>query len=62
MPDKKGTFKFVCIPADVSESLQELTQDYTDQNEVECLLNRVKVRYIIAANDLTGSFWCFGTS
>lgn len=45
MPDKKGTFKFVCIPADVSESLQELTQDYTDQDEVECLLSRVKVRY-----------------
>lgn len=45
MPGKKGTFKFVWIPADVSEPLQELTQDYTDQDEVECLLNRVKVRY-----------------
>lgn len=45
MPGKKGTFKFVYIPADVSEPLEQLTQDYTDQNEVECLINRIKVRY-----------------
>ena len=43
MPDKKGTFKFVYIPADASEPLEELTQNYTDQDEVECLINRIKV-------------------
>lgn len=45
MPEKKGKFKFVCIPADVSEPLQELTQDYTERDEVECLLNRVKAHF-----------------
>lgn len=45
MPGKKGTFEFVYIPADVSEPLEQLTQDYTDQNEVECLINRIKVSY-----------------
>lgn len=43
MSKKTGTFKFVFVPADTTEPLQELSQSYTEQEEVECLLNRLKV-------------------
>ena len=42
MPES-GSFKFVYIPADTSEEIQELSQEYTEQNEVQCLLDRLKV-------------------
>ena len=38
-------FKYVFIPADVDEEVQELTMEYTSENVVECLVNRLqKVR------------------
>ena len=41
---KKGTFKYVFIPADVGEPLQELSLGYTEADEVQCLLNTLRVR------------------
>ena len=38
-----GEFAFVYIPADPAEPIQELRQQYTKSDEVECLLNRLKV-------------------
>lgn len=41
---KTGSFKYVYIPADVSEPLQELSLNYNEVNEVQCLLNALRVR------------------
>ena len=40
---RSGSFKFVYIPADTSEEIQELSQEYTEENEVQCLLDGLKV-------------------
>ena len=41
---QSGVFKFVHIPADPSEPIEELSQEYTEENSVQCLLDRLKVR------------------
>ncbi len=41
---KTKTFKYVYIPADVSEPLQELSLTYNEDNEVQCLLNALRVK------------------
>ena len=40
---KTGTFKYVFIPADPSEPLQELSLSYGEEDQVQCLLNRLRV-------------------
>lgn len=40
---KRGTFKYVYIPADASEPLQERSLDYTEEDEVQCLLHTLRV-------------------
>ena len=49
---KRETFKYVFIPADVGEPLQELSLGYTEADEVQCLLNRLRVR-TVSLNSLT---------
>ena len=39
----KRVFKFVKIPADISEPVEELEQELVPDKEVECLLDRLKV-------------------
>ena len=41
---RTGSFKYVYIPADGSEPLQELSLSYNEDNEVQCLLNALRVR------------------
>ena len=41
---KTGTFRYVFIPADVGDPLQELSLGYTEADEVQCLLNKLRVR------------------
>lgn len=41
---EKLSFKFVFIPADVNEPIEEWEQSYGEGDEVECLLNRIKVK------------------
>jgi hypothetical protein len=48
----KETFSFVYIPADVNDPIQEWRQDYSQEDEVECLVNRVKVRTFVASAHL----------
>ena len=55
----KGTFKYVFIPADVGEPLQELSLGYTEADEVQCLLNTLRVKTLpvhlpYASSDITG--------
>lgn len=40
---ERASFKFVFIPADVNEPIEEWEQTYDEGDEVECLLNRIKV-------------------
>lgn len=45
MVKSQGTFKFVYIPAEASEPLQEWELSYKNEEDaVQCLLNRVKVK------------------
>ncbi len=45
MGKSQGTFKFVYIPAEASEPLQEWELSYKNEEDaVQCLLNRVKVK------------------
>ena len=44
---KTGSFQYVYIPADVSEPLQELSLSYTEDDEVQCLLNTLRVSYLV---------------
>ena len=46
---KTGKFQYVYIPADVSEPLQELSLSYTEEDEVQCLLNRLRVSHSCVA-------------
>jgi hypothetical protein len=39
----KESFKFLYIPADVNVPIEEWEQSYDETDEVECLLNRIKV-------------------
>ena len=42
---KNGKFRYVYIPADVSEPLQELSLSYTEEDQVQCLLNKLRVSH-----------------
>lgn len=42
-PPKKRA-KFVFVPAHLTEALEEWQVEYSEDEAVECLLNRVKVR------------------
>ena len=42
---KAGAFRYVYIPADVSEPLQELGLSYTEEDQVQCLLHKLRVGY-----------------
>ena len=42
-PPKKKC-KFVFVPAHITESLEEWEVEYTEDQAVECLLDKVKVR------------------
>ena len=46
---KTDTFKYVYIPADVSEPLQELSLSYTEEDQVQCLLNNLRVSHSCVA-------------
>ncbi|KAK9810399.1 hypothetical protein WJX72_010069 [[Myrmecia] bisecta] len=41
----KQTFKFVHIPADISEPITEIEQEYTEDKAVECLIDRLKAHF-----------------
>ena len=43
MPESTAHFRFVYVPADISDSLEGWTQEYTEENAVECLFDRIKV-------------------
>lgn len=55
---KRGSFKFVYIPADTSEEIRELSQEYTEENEVQCLLDRLKVTHLAPACKCTVRHAC----
>ena len=42
-PDQKRSFKFVFVPAELSEPLAEWQLAYTQKTEVDCLFARLKV-------------------
>lgn len=45
MSKPSGSFKFVLVPADAHEPLQEWQLSYANEDEaVSCLLDRLKVR------------------
>ncbi len=46
---KNGKFQYVYIPADVSEPLQELSLSYTEEDQVQCLLHKLRVSYSCVA-------------
>lgn len=54
---KTGSFKYVYIPADGSEPLQELSLSYTEDDEVQCLLSTLRVSCLTLWNSATQS--CF---
>ena len=57
---KRGSFKFVFIPAHTSEEIQELSQEYTEENEVQCLLDRLKVTHTAPACPAMHRLLCLG--
>ncbi|CAL5225626.1 g8481 [Coccomyxa viridis] len=42
---KNGKFQYVYIPADVSEPLQELSLSYTEEDQVQCLLHKLREHF-----------------
>lgn len=41
MTGTKRTFKYVYIPCDITEPVEELEMDYIEgENDIECLLNK----------------------
>lgn len=52
---KNGKFRYVYIPADVSEPLQELSLSYTEEDQVQCLLSKLRVSHCVPPYRTLGS-------
>ena len=50
-PPKKRA-KFVFVPAHLTEPLEEWEVEYTEEQAVECLLDKVKVRREVQAGQM----------